>query len=118
MKVRSSPLSSLHSMNSEQISQRVKMGDQLEVPREIDHTAYFPSAPTRRPRRRSSPRTASESTIAPPAVSEPSRSRRTPRATSSWRRSTHFVEHMYDLIARHDGVYDGWGGPVVLKESE
>ena len=41
MKVRKQSRAEVHSMCTEQLTQRIKMGDVLSSPREVDHTAYF-----------------------------------------------------------------------------
>jgi regulator of RNase E activity RraB len=114
MKVRRQSLDSLLSMNSEQTSQRVKLGDQLEAPREIEHFAYFAK------------RAAAESAAAELA-DDGMRTTISRRGFGTFALEAHtesdveletadaFVERMYTLIDKHGGVYDGWGGPVVLK---
>lgn len=116
MKRQQQSLELLHSMCSEQLSQRVKMGDHLEVPREVDHAAYFA-------KRNDADAAARELTEQGFRVSV------TRRGFASFALEAHittdvewdtvdaFVPRMYDLITRHRGVYDGWGGGVILKEN-
>lgn len=116
MKHQQQPLELLHSMCSEQLSQRVKMGDHLEVPRDVDHTAYFA-------KRTDADAAAAELSAKGFSVSV------TRRGFGSFALSAHittdvewetvddFVPTMYALIMSHRGVYDGWGGAVVLKEN-
>jgi regulator of RNase E activity RraB len=114
VKIHSKSLDSLLSMNSEQTSQRVKLGDQLEAPREIEHFAYFHK------------RSGAESAAAE-LIEDGMRTTITRRGFGTFALEAHtesdveletadaFVEGMFILIARHGGTYDGWGGPVVLK---
>ena len=114
MKIRRQSLESLLSMNSEQTSQRVKLGDQLEVPREIDHLGYFAKrahaaaaeAELTEDGMRTSISRRGFSTFALEVDTESDVELETADA---------FVERMFTLIEKHGGVYDGWGGPVVLK---
>jgi len=106
-----------HSMCSEQLSQRVKMGDHLEVPREVDHTAYFA--------KRANAESAAAELAAQGYSVAVSRKGFGSFALEAhidsdveWETVDEFVPRMFDLITKHHGVYDGWGGTVVLRERE
>lgn len=101
-------------MNSEQSSQRIKMGDQLERPREVEHFAYFA-------KRAGALAAAAEldddgfrTTIGKRGFGTYSLEART-ESDVELETSDAFVERMHELIERHGGIYDGWGGPVMLK---
>lgn len=104
----------MRAMDAEQTAQRTKLGDRLEVAREVDHFLFF--------RHKSDARAASVELNDDGFTSSIERKRLT------WSVEAHtasdveldsvdrFVEHMFDLAHRHNGVYDGWGAPVILKE--
>jgi len=106
-----------HSMDVEQVSQRVKMGDQLSVAREIDHTAYFHS-------RTDAAAAAAELREAGYRVDLSRRGfgsillEAHTLSDVEWETVEAFMPTMYKLIDKHHGVYDGWGGDVVLKGRE
>lgn len=116
MKRQQRTLELLHSMCSEQLSQRVKLGDQLDVPRDIDHTAYFFT-------RADAAAAAAELTAAGYVVTF------SRKGFGGWLLEAHittdiewetveaFMPELFELIVRSRGIYDGWGGPVVLKGS-
>lgn len=100
-------------MSSEQLAQRVKMGDHLDLPREIDHFAFFKkkkdadAAATElldngfhvslsRKKLTWQLVAHTESSLEPPIVDE-------------------FVRSEFEIINRHGGIYDGWGGPIVQQ---
>ena len=108
-------------MNRQQLMEREKIGDQLEIPREIDHFAHFTS--------RESAEAAAVALRGAGFRIEPVAD---PRAASGddpgddrWAVSFHrdealtdgrpdaFCEEIRALIEPHDGDYDGWGGVVV-----
>ncbi len=114
MKHQQQSLELLRSMCSEQLTQRIKMGDHLDVPRDVDHTAYFF-------KRTDAAAAAAELTAAGFRVSLARqgfgkvRLEATVDSDVEWETVDQFVPKMYDLITRHHGIYDGWGGSVVLK---
>jgi hypothetical protein len=113
MKVVKHSLEHHRAMDAEQVCQRIKMGDKIEIPREVDQVAYFRSRP-------SATAAANElrdggyrvavtrhglATLALKAlILSP-----VDQATVDV-----FVGDFYALVERHNGVYNGWGGPVVL----
>jgi regulator of RNase E activity RraB len=108
------PLSYHLALDTEQVVQRVKMGDQLERAREIDHTAFFP-------KRAQAEAAAAELSEDGFRVSVSRRGLGTfvmeAHTESDVEEETvdEFVKNIYELVERHGGIYDGWGGPVVLK---
>jgi hypothetical protein len=107
-------LEELLSVNSEQAVQRIKMGDHVDVAREIEHFAYF-----RRP----------QSANAAAAELRGCGFRTTvtrkgfgsvllvARIESDVERDSTdaFVRELYELVERHGGFYDGYGGTVVTR---
>ena len=114
MKHQQQPLESMRAMDAEQDTQRLKLGDQLAVAREIDHFAYF--------RKRSGAQAAGEE------LAEDGFRVTVSRKGLTWLLEARtegdvelpsvdeFVARMFELVQRHGGIYDGWGAPVVLKE--
>ena len=114
MKISPRSLESLLAMNSEQLSQRVKMGDHLESPRRVEHFAFF--------RSRTAADEAADELRALGYEVELRRKGFTfhleARIDSDIEPETadKFLVEMHSLIDSHGGIYDGWGGPVVLGE--
>lgn len=104
----------LHSMCTEQLAQRVKLGDVLSTPREVDHTAYFR-------KRADVSAAAGELSRAGYKVNVSRRGFGTYLLEASettdveWETVDEFVEQVYQIVAANRGVYDGWGGSVVLR---
>ena len=104
-------LESQLAMDEQQLAQRRALGDDLDVPREVDHFAYFRKAP------------------AAEAVAEILRGEGYSVAVSRAGRKTQLAAHkaskvdpvtvtafvtaILRTVEAHGGVYDGWGGPVV-----
>lgn len=110
-------LEELRAMDSEQLTQRVKMGDHLEVAREVAHFAHFP-------RRAPADAAATELQAAGFRVSVERKgllgAALVARTTSTIEPqiADGFVCHMYSLVESHGGNYNGWDGPVVLREAK
>jgi hypothetical protein len=114
MKTKQITREELHSMCTEQIAQRVKMGDVLSSPREVDHTAYF--------RKRSdASAAAAELSRAGFAVNVHRRGfgayllEATATTDVEWETVDEFVDRVYQIVCANRGLYDGWGGSVVLR---
>ena len=116
MKHEQQPLESMRAMDAEQETQRLKLGDQLAVAREIDHFGYF--------RKKAGALSAAEELAEDGFRVSISRKGLTwlleARTESDVELPTvdDYVARMFELMQRHGGVYDGWGAPVVLKERE
>jgi regulator of RNase E activity RraB len=105
-------------MNRAQLTQRREIGDRLDVPREIDHFATFPSEEQ-----------AAAAGVALKGagfrVDEPSEGEdgetwgfefhRDETLTDD--RPDEFCAEIRDLIEPHEGEYDGWGGMVVKADA-
>lgn len=104
----------MRAMDAEQTAQRIKLGDRLEVAREIDHFLFF--------------RRKADAQAAALELNDDGFTSSIERKRLTWSVEAHtasdveldsvdgFVERMFDLAHRHNGVYDGWGAPVILKE--
>jgi regulator of RNase E activity RraB len=106
----------MRALDAEQDTQRLKMGDSLSTPRPIDHFLYFRS-------KGDADRAALElidqgfTTLVTrkgfhdwqlEAQNESDVELDTVDALSDW---------MFAFAGRHDGIYDGWGAPVILKDT-
>lgn len=107
----SSGLDQQLSFTRDQIQQRLSMGDRLDVPREVDHSAEFR-------KRGSAEEAAGELRALGYRVSlgkrglfkvllEASKITAVDEATAAA-----FTREVYGVVAKHDGSYDGWGGEV------
>lgn len=113
MKHQQQSLESMRAMDAEQDTQRLKLGDQLSVAREIDHVAYFV-------KKRGAQSAAEE-------LAEDGFRVSISRKGFTWMLEARtegdvelpsvdeFVARMFELVQRHGGIYDGWGAPVILK---
>ena len=98
-------------MTAHQVGQRAEMGDRLDAPREVDHSATFPRAArvtdvveelTRLGYQVKSQRRLFKTTVAFSHV--------TPVDIDT---ADGFVREVVQVVEAHRGRYDGWGGPVV-----
>jgi regulator of RNase E activity RraB len=113
MKREQQSLELMRALDAEQDTQRLKLGDSLSTPRPIDHFLYFRS-------KADADRAALElidqgfATAVSrkgfrdwllEAKNESDVELETVDALSDW---------MFAFAQRHDGIYDGWGAPIVL----
>ena len=102
--------------NDRQLAQRRAMNDQLEVPREVDHFAYF--------RKRADAETVAELLRDQGLVVALSGSGRKTELAAHGRSAVDpatvsaFVTAIFRTVEAHGGVYDGWGGPIVGAASD
>ena len=101
-------------MNRSLIAQMVDAKDQLEVPRVIDHVAFFPS----REQAEAAAKALADADFTVDPVEPPEQPER------GWALQFHqedqcdgenpdeFTFEVLDLIMPHEGDYDGWGAPV------
>lgn len=104
-------------LNRRLLAQMVRSGDQLEVRREVDHGAWFPS--------RLQAEAASAALAEADFRVDPPRPPTTPEAlwflefhrdeTCADGEPDEFVFEVFELIEPHDGSYDGWGSALQLK---
>ena len=107
-------LDELLTINSEQAVQRLKMGDHVRIAREIEHFAYFhrPQAANAAAEElrgcgfRTTVSRKGFGTILLVARIESDVERDSTDA---------FVRELYELVERHGGFYDGYGGLIITK---
>lgn len=109
-------LEAQRAMNSEQLAQRVKMGDHLDIARVIEHFALFTG--------RKEADAAKAQLIAEGFVTTVKRrgwSKFELRATRSATIEAHEVDDMvcrvFKIVERNHGSYDGWGGPLAYSST-
>ena len=107
-------LDELLTINSEQAVQRLKMGDHVTVAREIEHFAYFP-------RMAGAKAAAAELEVCDFRTTLSRQGFGTvllvARIESDVERDSTdaFVRELFELVDRHGGFYDGYGGRIVTK---
>ena len=104
-------LDTQRSMNIEQITQRIKMGDHLSVPREVEHFALFGGR-----KEADAARARLEAAGFAAHVSRKGWSKFEVRATHLTSIEApevdNFVEQVFGIVEAAHGSYDGWGGPL------
>lgn len=104
-------------MNSEQLAQRAKMGDQLDVPREIEHFAIFTGR-----KEADAARAQLEAIGYRCSVVRRGWSKFELHVKHTTVLETHevdnFVGEVFAVVERHHGSYDGWGGPLAAAPRE
>lgn len=103
-------LEAQRAMNSEQLAQRVKMGDHLEIAREIEHFALFTGR-----KEADAARAKLSAAGFTTSVKRRGWSKFELRAAQSATIEAHEVDDMvcevFKIVEQNHGVYDGWGGP-------
>lgn len=106
-------------MNRRLLAQLTEAGDRFELPRVIDHFAYFATRPQALAAKK-------DLEAADFAVDEPAAPK---EGTETWGLAFHrdetladgapdeFVAEVLDLLEPHEGDYDGWGCPVQAKSA-
>lgn len=110
--------SHLSMMNRQQLAQRREMGDRLDVPREIDHFAVFPSLA----QANAAAVTLGDagfrvSNVEQGEDGETFGVQFHREETLDGDKADAFCEEILDLVEPHDGDYDGWGGAVIKGDS-
>ncbi len=100
-------------MNREQLAQRVKMGDHLDLPREVEHAGVFSQ-------RAWAVRAATELTGLGYRTSVARRGFKFELlvhhlSTLDDETVEHFVDEVYEVMERNHGAYSGWGGPFARE---
>lgn len=105
--------------NRRLVTQMQEAGDQLELPREVDHVAYFPSK-LQATAAAEALRAADFRVEEPQAPDEPD----APWMLEFHREETcadgepdEFVAEVFELIEPHEGDYDGWGSTIRRAEA-
>ncbi len=98
--------------NVEQYSQRIKMRDDVDAPREVEHFANFGAIKDAR-----AASAALEQLGYSVGVTRRMLFRATLRATKQAtvdvETADRMVEEVFGIVTAHRGDYDGWGAPVV-----
>lgn len=98
--------------NVEQYSQRIKMRDNVDAPREVEHFANFAAIKDAH-----AAGAALEKLGYTVAVKRRMIFRGTVRATQQAtvdvETADRMVEEVFSVVSQHHGDYDGWGAPVV-----
>jgi len=104
-------LEAQRAMNSEQLAQRVKMGDHLDIARVIEHFALFTGR-----KEADAARAQLNAEGFTTSLKRNGWSKFELRATQSATIEAHEVDDMvcrvFKVIERNHGSYDGWGGPL------
>ena len=102
------------STNVEQYCQRMKMRDDVDAPREVEHVALF-----RRMRDAAEAARDLESHGYHAEVTRRKLTRATLTATKTAAvdvdTADAMTEEVYTIVSDHDGDYDGWGAPVLAR---
>ena len=115
MKREQQSLELMRALDAEQDTQRLKMGDSLSTPRPIDHFLYFRSK-------------ADADKAAVALIDQGFKTSISRKGFHDWlleARNESDVEletvdalsdWMFAFAQTHDGIYDGWGAPVILRK--
>ena len=107
-------LEELLTINSEQAVQRMKMGDHVEVAREIEHFAYFHHVAEAKAAAAELEGCDFRTSIVRKGFGT---IQLVAKIQSDVERDStdQFVRELYELVNRHGGFYDGYGGQIITK---
>lgn len=98
--------------NVEQFSQRIKMRDDVDVAREVEHFANFAAIKDARAAGAALEKLGYTVTVTRRRVFRGTL-RATKIATVDVETADRMVEEVFGVITTHHGDYDGWGAPVI-----
>lgn len=98
--------------NVEQYSQRIKMRDNVDAPREVEHFANFAAIRDARSAATALEHLGYSVTVTRRMVFRATL-RATQQATVDVETADRMVEEVFGVVAAHHGDYDGWGAPLV-----
>lgn len=98
--------------NVEQYSQRIKMRDDVDVAREVEHFANFRAIKDARAAGSALERLGYSSTVTRRFVARGTL-HAVKRATVDVETADRMVEEVYAVVSAHHGEYDGWAAPLV-----
>ncbi len=98
--------------NVEQFSQRIKMRDDVDLPREVEHFANFSAIKDARAAARDLEALGYAVTVTRRMVFRATL-RATKQSTVDIETADAMVEEVFAIVERHRGDYDGWGAPVI-----
>lgn len=98
--------------NVEQYSQRIKMRDNVDAPREVEHFANFSAIKDARAAAAALEQLGYSVTVTRRMVFRATL-RATQQATVDVETADRMVEEVFGVVTAHHGDYDGWGAPLV-----
>lgn len=110
-------LESQRAMNSEQLAQRVKMGDHLEFPREVEHFALFTGRKHAEAARLQLVRDGFDANILRKGLTKFELRARQRTSIKAAEVDT-FVCRVFAIVEANHGEYDGWNGPLAGPSSD
>ena len=98
--------------NVEQYSQRIKMRDNVDAPREVEHFANFAAIKDARAAGAALEQLGYGVTVTRRMVFRATL-RATQQATVDVETADRMVEEVFGVVDAHHGDYDGWGAPLI-----
>lgn len=98
--------------NVEQYSQRIKMRDDVDAPREVEHFANFAAIKDAHAAGAALEKLGYGATVTRRMLLRGTL-RVTKMATVDVETADRMVEEVFNVVSAHRGDYDGWGAPVV-----
>ncbi len=98
--------------NVEQYSQRIKMRDNVDAPREVEHFANFSAIKDARAAAAALEQLGYGATVTRRMLFRATL-RVTKQATVDVETADRMVEEVFGVVTAHHGDYDGWGAPLV-----
>jgi regulator of RNase E activity RraB len=98
--------------NVEQYSQRIKMRDNVDAPREVEHFANFSAINDARAAAAALEKLGYTPTVTRRMIFRGTL-RATKQATVDVETADRMVEEVFGIVTVHHGDYDGWGAPLV-----
>lgn len=100
--------------NVEQFSQRIKMRDDVDLPREVEHFANFGAIKEARAAARELEKLGYSVTVTRRMLFRATL-RATKQSTVDIETADAMVEEVFAVVEAFRGDYDGWGAPVIQK---
>ncbi|KQV26263.1 MULTISPECIES: ribonuclease E inhibitor RraB [unclassified Microcella] len=100
--------------NVEQFSQRIKMRDDVDLPREVEHFANFAAIKDARSAARDLQALGYEVAVTRRMVFRATL-RATKQSTVDIETADAMVEEVFGVVEARRGDYDGWGAPVIQR---
>lgn len=98
--------------NVEQFSQRIKMRDNVDEPREVEHFANFAAVKKARAAGEALEKLGYGATVTRRMLFRGTL-RATKIATVDVETADQMVEEVFAVVVAHNGDYDGWGAPLI-----
>ncbi|GAA4670917.1 ribonuclease E inhibitor RraB [Frondihabitans cladoniiphilus] len=97
-----------------QLAHRARIGDQLDVPRQIDHTAFFQRKSAAREAALALQELGYRVSVSGGLLKSTLEANRVDSLAGD--APERFTREVYGVVAAHGGAYDGWGGEVRQAE--